>query len=272
MLTTTLDGLWVLQVLSGIEVLAPELGLRPHLPSIETTAAALAHPVAAELIDAGVITTSGTVDDTVLQWLAVLSRREIALLLHTRDAGGHGAPSQALLARFDRWWVALERSDDLVRLSGAGTATTERSAGLAIMNQIDRLCGPMPASLMQPVSIKTDELLGAVSDAATLRNFLREKRFDPEQIRILTLAAQPGQSRQTSVVAIQSGVSSHIEAGALTIIDTPDGRLLTEHVSQDATAWMVVTPGSSDAVTSAVHRLLRRLPAQHAWYSYRKAV
>lgn len=272
MLTTTLDGLWVLQVLSGIEVLAPELGLRPHLPSIETAPAALAHPVAEELIDAGVITTSGEVDETVRQWLAVLSRREIALLLHTRDAGEHCAPARALLARFDQWWVALERSDDLVRLSGVGTATTERSAGLAIMNHIDRLCGPMPASLVQPVSIKTDELLGAVRDAATLRTFLREKRFDPEQIRILTLAAQPERSRQTSVVAIQSGIASHIEAGTLTIIDTPDGRLLAEHVSHDGTAWMVLTPGSSDAVTSAVHRLLRRLPARHAWYSYRKAV
>ncbi|HOB50942.1 MAG TPA: ESX secretion-associated protein EspG, partial [Mycobacterium sp.] len=35
MLTTSIDGLWVLQVLTGIEVVAPELGLRPHLPSIE---------------------------------------------------------------------------------------------------------------------------------------------------------------------------------------------------------------------------------------------
>ena len=38
MLTTTIDGLWVLQILAGIEVLAPELGLRPILPSFETSA------------------------------------------------------------------------------------------------------------------------------------------------------------------------------------------------------------------------------------------
>jgi hypothetical protein len=35
MLTMTIDGLWVLQVLTGIEVVAPELGLRPHFPSVE---------------------------------------------------------------------------------------------------------------------------------------------------------------------------------------------------------------------------------------------
>ena len=61
MLTTTLDGLWVLQVLSGIEVLAPELGLRPHLPSVETTHMALAHPVAEELRDVGAIGPAGPI-------------------------------------------------------------------------------------------------------------------------------------------------------------------------------------------------------------------
>ena len=32
MLATTLDGLWALQVFTGIETVCPELGLRPHLP------------------------------------------------------------------------------------------------------------------------------------------------------------------------------------------------------------------------------------------------
>ena len=63
-LTTTVDGLWVLQVLTGIEVLAPELGLRPILPSVETLQLALAHPIAAELRNAGVIDEAGTVDPT----------------------------------------------------------------------------------------------------------------------------------------------------------------------------------------------------------------
>lgn len=48
-----LEGLWVLQVLTGIEVTAPEMGLRPHLPSVEPKHKALAHPVTAELRAAG---------------------------------------------------------------------------------------------------------------------------------------------------------------------------------------------------------------------------
>src|ERR1700761_7347772 len=67
MLTTTLDGLWALQVLTGIEVLAPEMGLRPHLPSVEPKRLALDHPVAHDLRTAGVIDELGTVDGTVVE-------------------------------------------------------------------------------------------------------------------------------------------------------------------------------------------------------------
>lgn len=267
MLTTTLDGLWALQVLSGIEVLAPELGLRPHLPSAENRQAALAHPVAGDLIGAGAVDPSGTVDGTVTEWLTVLSRRDIALLLHTTELSG--VATRTLLARFAQWWVSIEVSGDRVTLSGVATTTCEQSAGLAIVAQIDRLCGQMPASRMRPVTIATDELLGAVYDLAGLQKFLRHQRFDAEQVRNLTLAAQPDRSRQTSIVAIQS---AHIEPGALTVIDTPDGRLVTEHITHGGTRWMVITPGSGEAVAAAVRNLMRRLPAQHSWYSHRKAV
>ena len=277
MLTTSLDGLWVLQVLSGIEVLAPELGLRPHLPSIETKQAALSHAVAGELLDAGVINAAGEVDDAVLEWLTVLSRRDVALLLQARHPGDAGPPTRMLLARFAAWWVVIERSADLIRLSGAGTATSAQSAGATITHQIDRLCGQMPAALMRPVSINTGEMLGAVEDVASLQIFLRKRRFDPEQIRTLTLAAQPERSRQTSIVAIQSGSAMrsgrpHIDAGTVTIIDTPEGRLVSEQVNHGGSSWMVVAPGTAEALTTAVQALMHRLPAHQAWYSQRKAV
>ena len=132
MLTTTVDGLWVLQVLSGIEVLAPELGLRPHLPSVETERMALAHPVAAELRAAGVITDSGEVDGPVLEWLTVLSRRDVALLVYAQTPVHETEPERVLLARFAQWWVALERSGIAVRIGGVGMATSESSAGILI--------------------------------------------------------------------------------------------------------------------------------------------
>jgi hypothetical protein len=277
MLTTTVDGLWVLQVLSGIEVLAPELGLRPHLPSVETHRMALAHPIAAELRAAGVITDSGEVDGPVLEWLTVLSRRDVALLVYAQTPANETEPERVLLARFAQWWVALERTGSAVRIGGVGTATSESSAGMLINSQIDRLCGEMKPASLRPVTLDVAELLRAVRDQASLRAFLLDKRLDGDQITALTLAADTQRSAQASVVAIQSGVAngparSHIDRGAVTIIDTPQGRLLSEHVSRGGMSWMIVSPGSSGNIANAVQKMVRRLPAEDEWYSHRKVV
>jgi hypothetical protein len=277
MLTTTVDGLWVLQVLSGIEVVAPELGLRPHLPSIETVQMALANPVADELREAGVITDAGTVDDAVLQWLTVLSRRDIALLIYAQTPAQGGEPERVLLARFAQWWVVLERNGILVRLSGAGTATSEESAGMLINSQIERLCGEMKSASLRPVTLDVPELQAAVHDRASLRSFLLDQRLDSDQVAMLTMAADTERSAHASVVAIQSGMPSgparsHIDQGAVTIIDTPQGRLVSEQVTRAGKSWMIISPGSAANIANAVLKMVRRLPAEDEWFSHRKVV
>ena len=271
MLTTTLDGLWVLQVLSGIEVVAPELGLRPHLPSIETRQMALTHPVADELRAAGVISDAGTVDEAVLEWLTVLSRRDVALLVYAQTPTHEIEPERVLLARFAQWWVVLERNGILVRLSGVGTATSEESAGMLINAQIVRLCGEMKAAALRPVTLDVPELLAAVHDQVSLRSYLLYRRFDGDQVTMLTLAADTERSAQASVVAIQSGMPtgparSHIDQGAVTIIDTPQGRLVSEHVTRGGKSWMIVSPGSAANIATAVLKMVRRLPAEDEWF------
>ncbi|APE17668.1 ESX secretion-associated protein EspG [Mycolicibacterium pallens] len=277
MLTTTVDGLWVLQVLSGIEVVAPELGLRPHLPSVETADMALAHPIADELRAAGVITDAGGVDEAVLEWLTVLSRRDVALLIYAQTPTQDTAPERILLARFAQWWVALERNGIMVRLSGVGTASSEESAGMLISSQIERLCGSMKAASLRPVTLDVAELLASVRDRASLRAFLLNQRIDGDQIGVLTMAADTDQSAAASVVALQSGVSggparTHIDQGAVTIMDTPQGRLVSEQVTRGGKSWMIISPGSAANIASAVLKMVRRLPAEDEWYSHRKVV
>lgn len=277
MLTTSLDGLWVLQVLTGIEVLAPELGLRPHLPSVESRHMALAHPAAEELRAAGVIDAEGTVDEIVLEWLTVLSRRDVALLIYVQTPGQPDSPERVLLARFAQWWVALERNGIQVRLSGAGTATSEQSAGLIINSQIDRLCGQASPANVRPVTIDVAELLASVRDPGSLRTFLLDQRLDSDQVGALILAADRERSAQASVVALQAGMSTgptraHIQPAAVTIIDTPQGRLVSEHVARAGKSWMIVSPGSPSQIASAVITMMRNLPAHEDWHSYRKVV
>jgi hypothetical protein len=276
-LTTSLEGLWVLQVLAGIEVLAPEMGLRPHLPSVEPKHKALQHPVTAELRAAGVIDETGSVDGAVVEWLTVLSRRDIGLMMHFR-LPDDGEPTRALLARFAHWWVAIERSGDLVRISGAGIAGNEGTASAALNAQIERLCGASDPAPLRPVTLDADAMRAAATDEGSLHGFLGTQGLEADQVHMLKLATDPERSAQASIVAIQSGVDSgrptrtYIEPGAVTIIDTPEGRLVAEHVSSGAKKWMIIAPGTKSNIGSAISHMVRRLPADQEWHSYRKIV
>jgi EspG family len=276
-LTTTLDGLWALQVLSGIEVLAPEMGLRPHLPSVEPRRLALQHPVAAELLAAGVIDESGAVDSTVLEWLTVLSRRDVGLLMYFRISDDD-EPPRVLLARFAQWWVAMERSADIVRISGAGIASNEGTANSALNAQIERLCGTNRPAALRPVTLDAEALRSAAASLEDVRRFFSRQGLEPDQLHMLELAADPARSAQVSIVAIQAGVDTglptrtFIERGGVTIIDTPDGRLVVEQVCTAGKQWMIVAPGAKSHIASAINHMVRRLPANREWYSYRKVV
>ncbi len=281
MLTTTVDGLWALQVLTGIEVVAPQLGLRPHLPSVEPKRLALDHPITAELRAVGVIDESDNVDSAVVEWLTVLSRRDVALLMHFRIPGelsGDQGPARVLLARFAQWWVAMERSANLIRISGAGTANAEGSATAALDAQIERLCGANTPAALRPVTLDADAMRAAATTQETLRTFLAAQALEADQLQMLLLAADPDRCAQASIVAMQSGVDTgrptrtHIGQSAVAIVDTPEGRLVAEHVYTAGKKWMIIAPGTKSNVASAVNHLVRRLPAKREWHSYRKVV
>ncbi len=110
MLTTTLDGLWVLQAVTGVEQTCPELGLRPLLPRLDTPERALRHPVVDELKAAGALDEAGNVDPMIREWLTVLLRRDLGLLVNITVPGREA--TRAAICRFASWWVVLERHGD----------------------------------------------------------------------------------------------------------------------------------------------------------------
>lgn len=278
MLTTTLDGLWALQVLTGIEVLSPELGLRPHMPSAETKQMALTHPVTAELVAEGVIDEAGTVDPVVVEWLTVISRRDIALVMHVQTPANTTERTTVVLCRFAQWWAILERAGELVRLSGAGVSTAESAANSVIKAQLARLCGTNKPAPLRPVTLDVDTLVARVTSEERLRQFLIGQRLDAEQMQIVLMAADPRRSAQASIVAVQAGVESglptraHVERSVVTIIDSPEGRLVAEHMPRGGKTWMIISPGTESNIAAAVNHMLRRLPADEEWFSYRKVV
>ena len=276
MLTTTIDGLWVLQVLTGIEVLAPELGLRPHLPSVEPKRLALEHPVTADLRAAGVIGAAGDVDSTVVEWLTVLSRRDIGLLMHFQTPS-EDQPPRALLARFAQWWVALERSGDLVRLSGRAfparrARLTRRSTG----KSSDCAGRTRPRPLTRHFGRGCHAC--CFNKPGSLVRILRQSRSGTRAVATVETRGRSG--------AVGSGVDcrdpvrvdtgrptrTYIEQGAVAIIDTLQGRLVAEHIASGGARWMIIAPGTRTNVASAIHHMVRRLPAEEEWHSYRKVV
>jgi len=276
MLTTTVDGLWVLQAVTGVEQTCPELGLRPLLPRLDTPERALRHPVVAELVAAGALDESGNADPMIREWLTVLLRRDLGLLVHISVPGRE--PTRVAICRFATWWVVLERHGDLVRLYPAGTARDETGASDLVVGQVERLCGVTEAATLRPVTLDTEELLESVRDAASLRSFLLNQRLDVDQLQIVTMAADPAQSAHAAIVALQTGIGPEelartvVGDSAVSIVDTPAGRVCVESVTSGRRRYQVVSPGSRSDIGGAVQRLIRGLPAGEEWHSYRRVV
>lgn len=282
MLTTTLDGLWVLQAVTGIETLCPELGLRPLLPRLDTAERALQHPIAAELTEIGALDGQGEADPMIREWLTVIMRRDIALMVQLNFPGRpYGDPehmTRVSISRFASWWVVLERHDQEVRLYPAGRATDEAGAGDLVVGQIERLCGVTEAAPLRPVTLDTKELLERVRDSDSLRKYLTAQRLDLDQQQIVMMAADPEVSGQANIVAIQPGAGPEelarmaIADTAVLISDTPAGRVCVENVDNGGRRYQIVSPGARADVASAILRLIRRLPAGADWHSHRRVV
>ncbi len=276
MLTTTADGLWVLQAVTGVEQTCPELGLRPLLPRLDTAERAMRHPIASELIAAGALDAAGDVDQMIREWLTVLLRRDLALLVTIAVPGRE--LTRASICRFASWWVVLERHDELVRLFPAGTANDEAVAAQLVVGQVERLCGVAEAAPLRPVTVDTQQLLESVRDPAGLREFLIGQRLDADQLHIVTMAADPARSAQATIVALQAGIGpedlARIAVGdtAVAIVDTQAGRVCVETLTSGQRRFQVLSPGSRSDIGGAVQRLIRRLPAGEDWYSYRRVV
>ncbi|OBH55869.1 secretion protein EspG [Mycobacterium colombiense] len=276
MLTTTVDGLWVLQAITGVEQTCPELGLRPMLPRLDTPERARSHPAAAELVAAGALDEAGNVDAMIREWLTVLLRRDLGLLVMIGVPGRE--PTRASICRFATWWVVLERHGDMVRLYPAGTAGNEASASDLLVGQIERLCGVAEAAPLKPVTLDTEQLLNSVRDTASLRSFLLEQRLDADQLQMVLTAADPARSAQANIVGLQAGVGpdelARIAVGdsTVSIVDTPAGRICIESVTSGQRQYQILSPGSRTDIGGAIQRLIRRLPAGDEWHSYRRVV
>ena len=161
------------------------------------------------------------------------------------------APARAILARFAQWWVVMERSEDLIRIGGAGTASVEGAANAVLAAQIERLCGKKHAGLATAGHAGRRCSARRCEQARRpCESFCTSSDWMPTSSACCCWLRIRSRSAQSSIVALQSGVETgqptrtHVEQSAVTIIDTPEGRLVAEHVLSAGKKWMVIAPGT----------------------------
>ncbi len=251
--------------------------MRPLLPRLDTPERALRHPVVAELMAAGALDEAGNADPMIREWLTVLVRRDLGLLVTIGDTWPRAHTCGHLPIRHLVGGVGTPRAIWCVFILPAPPATRPgpvswwlvRSSGCAAWRR-QRRCGRspwIPSSCSQ-----------SVRDAASLRSFLLSQRLDVDQLQIVTMAADPARSAHAAIVALQAGVGPEEMArlvvgdSTVSIIDTPAGRVCVESVTSGQRRYQVLSPGSRSDIGGAVQRLIRRLPAGEEWYSYRRVV
>ncbi|SKO34794.1 Putative ESX-2 secretion-associated protein EspG2 [Mycobacteroides abscessus subsp. abscessus] len=274
-LTTTLDGLWALQVFAGVERVCPELGLRPHDKRSETPRVAKSLDVVSELINEKAVTAHGDgflVDKPILNWLTVLSRREVALVMLIQQPGENtDLPERVALCRRGKWWVSLAiYGNATVRIKPMGIATTHDDASTLIRRELEAICGTNEPAKFKPLTVSTSRLR-ACKNERDVERLVIEAGADVDQLRAGLALSRSGQSAQASLCAFQQRQKTVPTVSPLfvTIADTDRGRLMIKNVISGGQQWTILAPGISKSINSAIIELLKSLPANEEWHNAR---
>jgi hypothetical protein len=274
-LMTTLDGLWALQVFAGIERVCPELGLRPHDRRSETARLAQSLEVMSELINEKAVTVRGgnfVVDKPILNWLTVLSRREVALLVLIQQPGGNtDLPDRVALCRRGKWWVSLAiYGNAMVAIKPMGIATTHVEASRLVRRELDAICGVNEPAKFRPLTVATAGLR-ACRQERDVERLVIEAGADVDQLRAGLALSRSGRSAQASICAFQQGQKTVPTVSTLfvTVADTERGRMMIKNVISGGQQWTILAPGLTESINSAVVELLKSLPANKDWHNAR---
>jgi hypothetical protein len=276
-LTTTVNGVWTLQALLGVETMPAVLRIKPFVPSVheslmvETTAGTVPLAQTGEylgLAAAGVIDTNGRVDDAVRDWMTVLGRPDRQIVLTIRRPAGEedGTPvvheRVMVVCRHRRWLAMAARDGDEVIIDAVGEADSPD-------DQIQMMCQPLIAAFgegepadIDGINIPADLLQSTLQHAAghgrdAILAALGRLGLQPAQAEVLTAAARHDESAMAVVAVVDHGVSHHVHPRVLTVADTAYGRVsLTTTVAADGKKWMSVWPATSAALRDDLAELL----------------
>ena len=265
MLTTSVEGLWVLQALLGVESMPVALHLKPFIPSahgsliVQTDAGWVPLNQTAQyhsLVAAGVIDDRGRVDDVVRDWMKVLGRpeREVVLVIRRPSGlpGDDEAPTvceRVMVVCLHRRWMAMAARDGAeIVIGGVGEAEdTDR--------QIELMCrvlvpafGESMAAEIEGVNVEMDTLLSALNAAApsgreAISTALARVGLPPHEVEVVTAANRLDESAMAVVSIIDHDLEVRPHPRVLSVADTAYGRVsFTTMTGVDGKRWVSIWP------------------------------
>lgn len=251
-LTTTCEGLWLLQALCGVETLPSVLVLRPFVADADPPAG---HPGIATLEESGAIV-AGAVHPQIRVWLETLGAPDVVLACMVSRGDAH---LRVAVARRDAMTVAASRHGDDIMVENVGAVPSMRS----LLARLLPLCGPdtEPAEF-KPIMVPTADLMDGLAQVVrgdhTPAVVLGRLGLDPDQRRIVTAAADHPDMQLSIAVVRHDEHGDHVGIAAVTVSDTDAGRIVSGPVRSDSGAWWtMITPGTLDAGAHALETLLQ---------------
>jgi hypothetical protein len=278
-LTTSVEGLWVLQALLGVESMPVALHLKPFIPSahgsliVETDAGRVPLAQTAQyhsLVAAGVIDEAGRVDEVVRDWMKVLGRpdREVVLVIRrpsglTTDDDAPTVCERVMVICLHRRWMAMAARDGSeVVIGGVGEAEDPD-------RQIELMCrvlvpafGESAAADIDGVNVEMDVLLAAMGAAApsgreAISAALAKVGLPPREVEVVTAATRLDESAMAVVSLIDHGLDIHPHPRVLTVADTDFGRIsFTTMTGADGKQWMSIWPTTPAGLRDDLTELL----------------
>ena len=291
-LTTTPNGIWILQALLGVEKMPTALRLRPFIPSVDgdgtvaTEIGQVPWSQTAEynsLLAAGVVDQHGRVDDAVRDWMAVVGRpqREVLVVIRRpKPLDGpipDGEDPPALIdervmsiCQRDRWLAMIARSRDEIVLAPLGEAARSDE-------QVDLICDTVlhafshgDAAAISGFNVPSAALQKALDDnvpkgRTMLAAALARLGLSPDQVAVLSAATSLDESAMAVVTVIDHGVQDHFHEDGVSVIDSELGRITISYTTgPDGTRWTSVWPTSAQALRQDLAKLLNSTKAPSA--------
>jgi EspG family len=291
-LTTTPNGIWILQALLGVEKMPTALRLRPFIPSVDgdgTVATMLGDVPWSQTAEyqshvaAGVIDDDGRVDDAVRDWMAVVGRPQREVLVVIRRPAPLDGPVPEdeeppafieervmSICQRDRWLAMIARSGDEVVLAALGEAARSEE-------QIDLICDTLMHAFSrgEAAAISGFNVPSATFEATLKENVPKGRQvlatalarlgLSPDQVAVLSAACHLDESAMAVVSVIDHGIQAHFHDNVIAIADSEFGRITISHTAgPDGTRWTSIWPTSVEGLRQDISKLLNSAKAPAA--------